>query len=82
MRASEAIRPLSTLKPMSNRATTNGWDTKALASSGQLWRLNTLGCLEIRSRPGRPIARDIAGELLHDLAAEGHWEPPMRAGKS
>jgi hypothetical protein len=64
------------------RGSTNDKPVKGMASSRQLWRLNTLGCLEIRREPGEAIGRNLAKDLLHDLAEKGLWQPEVRAGKS
>lgn len=53
-----------------------------LMSSAQCWRLNEIGCLQIRQEPGLPISRDTAKALLAELARAGVWEPRPRAGKS
>jgi hypothetical protein len=54
-----------------NHRTANGLDPKALASSGQLWRSNVLGLLELREKPGQPIPRGVTTELLAMAAGEG-----------
>jgi hypothetical protein len=64
---------------MDNRANANGYDPAALASSGQLWRANTLGILELREYPAEPIARDVMKGLLAAAVREGLWQPEARA---
>jgi hypothetical protein len=60
----------------------NGWDARALASAGQLWRANTLGVLELREAPAEPISREVMKELLAAAVREGLWQPETRAGKA
>jgi hypothetical protein len=67
---------------MAYRDNTNGIAVETLASNRQLWALNAVGCLELRLEPGEPIHREIAKELLHDLADAGLWRPKVRAGKT
>jgi hypothetical protein len=59
----------------------NGNRKTVHASSAQLWRLNELGCLELRKKPGDPLLREPLKDVLADLATAGAWEPQPREAK-
>jgi hypothetical protein len=57
------------------------------ASSGQLWRLNELGLLDLRDEPGRPLERGELKETIAETVKRGMWTPqphgrrgPVRSG--
>lgn len=60
-----------------NRENTN----PAAASAAQCWRLNQLGLLQIREKPGEPIPRDVVKELLAEAVRRGLWAPKPRERK-
>jgi hypothetical protein len=45
------------------------------ASSSQLWRLNSLGLLEVRAEPGRPLYAVELKEILAEAIRLGLWTP-------
>jgi hypothetical protein len=53
-------------------------DTKKLASPAMLWRLNTLGLLDLLDEPGEPLERAPLKEVLALAAAQGLWQPAAR----
>jgi len=58
-------------------------NAELLASSAQVWRLNSLGFLRVvREDEDRvPIGRQQAKDLLSALAEAGAWTPQVREGK-
>jgi hypothetical protein len=76
-RAMSTSPGVSMIEAMDKHRNTNGSE----ATSAQLWRLNRLGILELRKRPGDPLDRRLVKKLLGELAAEGLWQPKVRAGK-
>jgi hypothetical protein len=58
-------------------------NAELLASSAQIWRLNSLGFLRVvrEDEERHPIGRQQAKELLSALAEAGAWTPQVREGK-
>jgi hypothetical protein len=52
-----------------------------LASSAQMWRLNSIGLVELRDQPGEPLPRDAVKEVLAQALADGLWHPSSPRGK-
>jgi hypothetical protein len=46
-----------------------------LPSGRALWRLNAIGLLTVLPRPGKPISRRLAADVLERSREEGWWEP-------
>jgi len=58
-------------------------NAELLASSAQVWRLNSLGFLRVvgEDEDRVPIGRQQAKDLLSALAEAGAWTPQVREGK-
>jgi hypothetical protein len=50
-------------------------ETKGLASSAQLWRLNQCGLIDVRDAPAEPLTRGEAKECLAECVHRQLWVP-------
>ena len=50
-------------------------ETSKLATAAQLWRLNSIGLIELRDAPAEPLERAPVKEVLGEAARLGLWSP-------
>jgi hypothetical protein len=62
---------IRTLDGMENE---NG-STKGLATAAQLWRLNSIGLVDLRDEAGEPLQRTVIKEVLGQAAHAGLCHP-------